>query len=137
MYFLIYVSIASKRYEWDELLGFLQEWRRNNEKLGLTGMLLYKDGKFMQVLEGEEEKVKILSVKIGRDPRHRKLTLLLEGAATNREFPDWSMGFSDLDAPEAASVLGYSEFMNTPLTADAFSTNPTRAQRLLRIFKRT
>jgi len=47
------------------------------------------------------------------------------------------MGFSDLDSPEIASVAGYSEFMNTPLTADAYSTNPTRAQQLLRIFKRT
>jgi hypothetical protein len=137
MYFLVYVSIAAKRYNGAELKGFLQEWRTNNERMDLTGMLLYKDGKFMQVLEGEEESVKKLSSKIDRDPRHTQVNLLLEGPATHREFPDWSMGFSDLDSPEIASVAGYSEFMNTPLTADAYSTNPTRAQQLLRIFKRT
>jgi acylphosphatase len=137
MYFLIYVSIAAKRYDGVELTEFLQDWRRKNEKLALTGMLLYKDGKFMQVLEGEEEKVKQLSAKIDRDPRHSNVTLLLQGHATERDFPDWSMGFSDLDAPQVASIAGYSEFMNTPLDEDAYATNPTRAQRLLRIFKRT
>ncbi len=137
MYFLIYVSIAAKRYNGTELKGFLQEWRTNNERMDLTGMLLYKDGKFMQVLEGEEEAVKKLSSKIDRDPRHTQVNLLLEGPATYREFPDWSMGFTDLDSSEITSVAGYSEFMNTPLTADAYSTSPTRAQRLLRIFKRS
>jgi hypothetical protein len=137
MYFLVYVSIAAKRYDGAELEGFLREWRINNEKMDLTGMLLYKDGKFMQVLEGEEAAVKKMSAKIDNDPRHTQVTLLLEGPATHREFSDWSMGFCNLDSPEIGSVAGYSEFMNTPLTADAYSMNPTNAQRLLRIFKRS
>ena len=137
MYFLIYVSIATKCYSGAELVDFLNEWRENNEKLSLTGMLLYKDGKFMQVLEGEEETVKQLSAKIDRDPRHTNVTLLLQGPTSEREFPDWSMGFHDLDALQVTGIPGYSEFMNTPLDSDAYATNPTRAQRLLRIFKRT
>ena len=71
----------------------LEHARRNNEKAGVTGMLLYKDGNFMQVLEGEERVVQALSAKIGRDPRHEKMVTLLEGPLAEREFSDWSMGF--------------------------------------------
>src|SRR5687767_1150580 len=100
-------------------------------------MLLYKDGKFLQVLEGEESVVQELAAKISSDPRHHKMVTLLKRAVADREFAEWTMGFSNLDAPEASQVEGYSEFMNTPVTEDAFSGSPTRAQRLLRIFKRT
>ena len=91
----------------------------------------------MQALEGDEKTVRALCAKIGRDPRHHKMITLLEIPLAAREFPDWSMGFSDLEAPEAADLPGYSEFMNAPLTAEEFAQSPTRAQRLLRSFKRT
>jgi len=47
------------------------------------------------------------------------------------------MAFHDLGAPEARTVPGYSEFLNTPLTRTEFSANPTRCQRLLGTFKRS
>ena len=118
-------------------MDLLEHARRNNERAGVTGMLLYKDGKFLQVLEGEERVVQALATMISCDPRHHQMVTLLEGLVAEREFAEWTMGFCNLDAPEASHVEGYSEFMNTPLTEDAFSENPTRAQRLLRIFKRT
>lgn len=134
---LVYVSIATKPFTAAELLDLLDHARRNNLNSAITGMLLYKEGNFMQVLEGDEKAVKAVSAKIARDPRHHKMITLLEVQIPEREFPDWSMGFNDLDAPLSDEIPGYSEFMNTPLTADAFSENPTRAQRLLRVFKRT
>ena len=134
---LIYVSIATNPFSGPELIELLEHARRNNKKADVTGMLLYKDGNFMQVLEGEEKTVRALCAKIGRDPRHHKMITLLEVPLTEREFHDWSMGFSNLEAPQAASAPGYSEFLNTPLTADAFAENPSGAQRLLRVFKRT
>jgi hypothetical protein len=47
------------------------------------------------------------------------------------------MGFRDLQSPEARAIPGYSEFLNTPLTAREFSEDPTRAQKLLLTFKKT
>jgi hypothetical protein len=100
-------------------------------------MLLYKDGNFLQVLEGEEETVRNLYTKIGGDPRHHGLLTLIQGPLAERQFPDWSMGFRDLNSPDVQSMPGYTEFLNTPLTGAEFSADPTRCQKLLMTFKRT
>lgn len=137
MYFLIYVSIATTPFSTGELVDLLEHARKNNLRAGVTGMLLYKNGNFMQVLEGEEKTVRALSAKIARDPRHQKMITLLEGTTEEREFSEWSMGFNNLDMPDASEIPGFTEFMNEDFLDEAFAKNPTRAQRLLRIFKRT
>jgi hypothetical protein len=136
MFFLVYVSSAVRPFSPSELTDLLAKCHENNAKLGITGMLLYKDGNFMQVLEGEEEAVRTLYAKIGHDPRHRGLLTLLQGPLAERQFPDWSMGFRDLNAADVLSTPGYSEFLNTPLTGEEFSSDPTRCQKLLMTFKR-
>ena len=134
--FLIYVSLATKPFNETGLVELLATSRRNNAAAGVTGMLLYKDGKFMQLLEGEEAHVTRIFEKISKDPRHRNVITLLKGREETRLFSEWFMGFSNLEAATAETIPGYSEYLNTPLTADAFP-NPSNAQRLLRIFKRT
>ena len=54
MFRLIYVSTARELMDKDALLGILAKAREKNARLGITGMLLYKDGNFLQLLEGEE-----------------------------------------------------------------------------------
>jgi Sensors of blue-light using FAD len=136
MFFLVYVSSAVKPFLQSELLDLLAKSRENNARLGITGMLLYKDGNFMQALEGEEGAVQALYARIGRDPRHRGLLTLLQGPLEERQFPEWSMGFRDLNAADVLSTPGYSEFLNTPLMGKEFSSDPTRCQKLLLTFKR-
>jgi len=136
MFSLIYVSSAVRTFSQSQLIDLLVQSRENNTSLGITGMLLYKGGNFMQVLEGEEDAVTALYAAIGRDPRHRGLLVILQGPQAERQFPEWSMGFHNLDAPAAHSIPGYSEFLNTPLTGNEFSQDPTRCQRLLLMFKR-
>ena len=99
-------------------------------------MLLHKDGKFMQLLEGPEHTVRALFAKIGKDPRHKQITTLLEGTTDERQFSDWSMGFRDLNIDDVRSIYGYSEILNTPLDGSEFKTSPTRSQRLLLSFKK-
>jgi len=94
---LVYVSSSVQPFTSSELLQLLDKARRNNEKLAIAGILLYKDGDFMQALEGEEEPVHSLSARIAKDPRHKDIRILLNGACTEREFPDWSMGFRNLN----------------------------------------
>ena len=48
----VYVSSATRHLSEDENIGILRSAREHNEKSGVTGMLLYRDGNFMQVLEG-------------------------------------------------------------------------------------
>ena len=137
MFYLVYVSSATLPFSSADLLDLLAQCRENNAGLGVTGMLLYKDGNFMQVLEGEEATVRALYARIDRDPRHRNTLLLLQGQREERQFPEWTMGFRDLRSAEALSTSGYSEFLNTPLTGGEFTADPSRAQKLLMTFKRS
>jgi hypothetical protein len=137
MYFyLVYASEASHKTSKKELLELLAESREANKKTDITGMLLFKDGHYLQVLEGEKDAVRELFARISRDPRHAKLRILAEGVRDRRSFVDWSMGFRDLSDPEARQIPGYSEFMNMPLTAEEFARDPGLAEKLLWAFKR-
>ena len=137
MHYDLYVSSATRPFSKAELVELLERSRLNNTRLGLTGMLLYKDGNFMQVLEGEESETQRLMAAIERDPRHTGFVRLIRGETEDRQFPDWSMGFRDLSSPDVSSLEGYSEFLNTPLTGAEFAADPSKAQRLLLMFKRT
>ena len=135
MYSLVYVSSATKLWTKEELVELLRASRENNAPQGITGLLLYKDGNFMQMLEGDEQAVTALYERIELDPRHRGAIVLLKGQEDARQFPDWSMGFRDLKSPELRSQPGFSEFLNAPLTAREFEANPGRAKALLQMFK--
>ncbi len=137
MFFLVYVSTGTWQFSRDDLGDLLAMSRENNSGAGITGLLLYKDGNFMQLLEGEEGAVRALYHKIGLDPRNKGVLPLLHGFVDERQFPDWSMGFRDLNSPEIHATPGYSDFLNTPLTGREFSGEPSRAQKLLLTFKRT
>jgi hypothetical protein len=134
---LAYVSTASKLFDSAELRDMLKESNARNKEAGITGMLLYKDGQFMQVLEGTLEAVAATFSRISRDPRHHGIMVLLKGAVQERRFPDWSMAFRDLSLPDHQEVPGYSEFLNTPLTGKEFADNPDRCEKLLLVFKKT
>lgn len=137
MYYLIYVSSATEQFSTDELLDLLAKCRENNARAGLTGMLLHKDGNFMQVLEGEEAAVQAVHARILLDPRHRGIITLLQGPQAERQFPGWSMGLRRLRSADAITTPGYSEFLNTPLTGAEFSSDPSRCQKLLLAFKKS
>jgi hypothetical protein len=65
MFRIVYVSAASEPFSDQQLKELLQKSRQNNVAAGITGMLLYKDGTFMQTLEGPELAVKILLIRSG------------------------------------------------------------------------
>ena len=52
---IIYVSKETEDFSNDKILKLLDGARSNNTKLDVTGMLLYSEGSFFQILEGEEE----------------------------------------------------------------------------------
>ena len=104
---LLYVSNTSRKIAVAELNGILHAARRNNALLGVSGMLLYIDGGFLQILEGEERALRDLYARICNDKRHWEQRLLLDQSATPA-FTGWSMGFDRLasDMPENASLFG-------------------------------
>ena len=105
---LLYVSNTESDLALGELDDLLTVSRRNNELMGITGLLLFIDGGFLQILEGEERAVRELYTRIAKDPRHRNLRLMLDRENPGRAFPDWSMGFERpcMDDPETAGMFG-------------------------------
>lgn len=109
---LVYVSAARSELEEDRLLGLLREAREANARAGLTGLLLYSDGAFMQLLEGDEAAVRATFDRVSGDRRHHRVTVLLRRDADRRAFGDWSMGFRRARAAELAGVDGLSTFLD-------------------------
>ncbi|QMU27819.1 BLUF domain-containing protein [Adhaeribacter radiodurans] len=107
MYYTVYLSTAAQLMSDEELKKILLVSNANNRDLGVTGMLLYHEGSIVQVIEGEEQTIKKLYAKIANDPRHRGIIKLSEGKLDQRNFPEWSMGFRTVSAPEFAQVTGY------------------------------
>ncbi len=135
VYYIAYVSSATHLFPPEELVELLAKSRANNARAGISGMLVYRDGNFMQVLEGEEDAVRAQYDKIERDTRHAGVLTLLEGYTSERQFPGWSMAFRDLDTLDAKSLPGYDEFLNLSTEGKEFSRDPSRCQRLLLSFK--
>lgn len=135
VFFLVYVSAAVTWFSNAELHALLDSCRAHNAQAGITGMLLYKDGNFMQALEGEELAVRALHARIVGDLRHRGLVVIDSGPAAHRQFADWRMGFADLTAAPDGLPPGYSRFLDQPLTEQAFAQAPGHCWQLLRLFR--
>lgn len=91
---LIYQSRPAIPITNQVLLDILNVSQLQNYKLKISGVLIFHNGAFMQLLEGGEKDVHDLYAKIQRDPRHAELKLLLDAPAPDRLMPTWVMGFS-------------------------------------------
>jgi hypothetical protein len=87
----------------------LEQSRRNNPKLGITGLLCFTSDVFVQVIEGSRDAVCELFNAIVRDERHSNVRLLSYEEIAERRFPGWSMGQVNLDTVNPALLLKYSE----------------------------
>ena len=93
---LIYVSQSLLRPEDEaaEIASILSVAMGRNQRLGVTGALLFTHARFAQVLEGPPASLDELMVSIQRDPRHRDVEVVLTERLTARRFPDWSLAYS-------------------------------------------
>lgn len=132
---IIYASSAVRLLTRTELVDLLESSRKANIVTGITGMLLYRGGNFIQVIEGENEAVLQLYKNIKADPRHRDVTLLSQDPITTRQFPGWSMGFRNIDQLSKQELEGYSDFLDNDFSPAYFKDKPTRAYILLLTFK--
>lgn len=97
MHRIIYLSSGIKIFSDEEINDLLKVSRNNNQKNGITGLLLYSDGNFMQILEGEKEAVEITYKKIVNDNRHRNIIVVANESVKKRNFSEWKMGYSVVD----------------------------------------
>lgn len=90
---VVYTSAAAYLMSFDDLESLLKEARDLNERNGITGVLLYNDGSFMQCIEGEAAAVRDTYERIVASRRHFGIIELLNEPIARRSFPDWHMGF--------------------------------------------
>jgi Sensors of blue-light using FAD len=97
MHRLVYYSanriVGSAEEVTAQIEQILATSRRNNEKVGVTGALMFSEGFFGQVLEGPEAAVEATFERIQRDPRHGDVSLLDFQSIEKRHFDNWSMAF--------------------------------------------
>ena len=131
---IVYVSTATKPFSTAELSTLLSRSRERNEATGITGMLFYKSGCFLQAFEGEESSVRDLLLRIQNDPRHRNIVLLQNSTIGEREFSSWSMGFKHLDEADVESQPGFNEMLKMLVRHGRCSMDIAFAIKLLRSF---
>jgi len=90
-----------------ELKILLRQSQQNNTVSKLSGMLLYCEGTFVQVLEGDREHLHNTYVKIVGDPRHKGIIRLAGGEIAERIFPHWTMGFKTLSKDQFSEFDAY------------------------------
>jgi hypothetical protein len=106
---LMYASRAVPAVDQEELLAILKKSKANNPKAGVTGVLCFSEGVFMQVLEGGRGAVNKLYNRIAADARHSEVVLLSYEEISERRFAGWSMGQVNMARLNPALLLKYSE----------------------------
>lgn len=97
---LLYISTASRAFDETSLPALLDHARRTNAANGITGLLLYGDGCFMQLLEGKPDAVQATFDRIERDQRHHSVIVIVDELTVARAFADWSMAYRRVDGPD-------------------------------------
>jgi Sensors of blue-light using FAD len=105
----MYASRAVPAVDQEELLAILKKSKANNPKAGVTGVLCFSEGVFMQVLEGGRSAVNKLYNRIVADARHSDVMLLNYEEIAERRFAGWSMGQVNMSRLNPALLLKYSE----------------------------
>lgn len=114
MYQLVYTSVATREFSPADLKKLLVRARLRNKEAGVTGVLVFHDGTFLQALEGDKRAVIDIFTNIEKDPRHRDISVLHRGPGPpQRIFGDWAMGFADF-AGAAGILKGFVRF-NEPV----------------------
>jgi len=105
----MYASRAVAATDQDSLLAILRKSKANNPVIGVTGVLCYSEGIFLQVLEGGRSAVNRLYNQIAADKRHTQVELLHYEEIGERRFAGWSMGQVNMARLNPALLLKYSE----------------------------
>jgi hypothetical protein len=93
---LVYVSNRKPNCSAEEIDKIIESCKRNNPPLNITGVLLYSEKKFIQLVEGEAKLIMNLYDKIKKDPRHANAIMISYNAIAEKSFPSWHMARRDI-----------------------------------------
>lgn len=104
---IIYISSATKYLSSEEVESLMLKNREKNSINGITGVLLYADGDFFQVIEGPTIKLNKLFQNIQKDSRHRGILTMDNIEIKEKHFPNWSMGFYTSTYEKLSKINNY------------------------------
>ena len=136
LYSLSYTSRAILDFQKEDLLSLLSQSRAKNSSLNITGLLLYGDGIFIQILEGNKEDVMNLYTDINDDPRHINIVTIYQKQIIARAFPDWAMGFKNIENIEVRNIPALNNFLNDSKVLDELAHVSPENFDMLNVFKK-
>jgi hypothetical protein len=107
MHRIIYLSTATHYLEKEDIDFLLKQSCEYNLKNSITGILLYIDGDFIQVLEGDKTTICFLFEKIKSDKRHKGIICVINETVQQRQFSDWSMGYYATNYQNLSKIKGF------------------------------
>lgn len=105
-------STSSDKDKNADLKSIHQTAVQTNGLLGISGLLLFSNSYYLQVLEGPRSDVNEVYGRILKDPRHSNSEILLFREIVRRDFGDWSMGWATEVAAKADVYFAYSANRN-------------------------
>jgi Sensors of blue-light using FAD len=129
-YQIIYCSVSSTPMQRDDLEDLLEQAQANNARGAITGALVYVNGFFLQILEGDQEALERLMKLIARDLRHERVKVLQEGEITTPTFADWRMAYVSATPEQVARWAGFSSSTRVPEVWEQVGQDRTRLTQL-------
>ena len=123
---LIYSSEAAPGLAAAEFEAMLAESRIRNRAHGITGVLVFVEGAFLQILEGEKDDVLDLMQRIERDPRHSGIKVFYKQEVDERAFASWNMAYL---SPSVEEVSKWAELESATTIGNVLASvesNPGR-----------
>jgi hypothetical protein len=118
---IFYASSARKDMTRAGIEALLERARAHNTRAGITGILIYKGGIFLQLIEGPDAEITALFERIRRDPRHDHVIEILNLTHRQRIFNDWTMAYrelNELDIQMVNEVLGWNKLISAAKEID-------------------
>jgi hypothetical protein len=114
----------------DDLEAILADARNGNSLRGVTGALIYVDGVFLQILEGDKTTVCSLMKSIESDPRHNSVTVFHEGESPSPSFSHWKMAYLDATPDQLARWTGNESTTSLSEILQDLRADPSRFSQL-------
>ena len=128
---IMYSSQATEAMTVSALEQILVDARAGNQAHNVTGALVYVDGVFLQILEGDEGVVRNLMASIARDSRHHSVKVFHEAEVSARAFESWRMAYLSPTAQEVSNWAGLPAATTIEELLANANDNPDRVPRIL------
>jgi len=131
IYQAIYSSAAEEALSDVAIAEILAVAHERNAVLGITGVLIFGEGIFLQILEGSQDAVTALLAKIASDQRHHDMKVFYRAEQAERAFGDWRMAYISPDPAEMSRWTGLRDMTTLVELRDEIERQPDRVPGIL------